>query len=272
MPAFNDPSFNKRCISALILGPVAVAAVYVGGLAFDLMVMVVASMTAWEYAHMRKDRERARRTGLAIIACVAVVIVCEILHWHLLAILVIASASAACAFGGKRIGVLTVRGATGMAYIGLPVLALMWLRAQPEGLLSIISLLLLVWMTDTMAYVAGRKIGGAKLAPRISPGKTWAGLLGGMVGAGLLAVGFTVFWGEGIGLIIALALGACVAVVAQMGDLFESYMKRRAEMKDSSRVIPGHGGLLDRIDGLLFAAPTFALLCLMFGTGAVPWL
>jgi phosphatidate cytidylyltransferase len=129
---------------------------------------------------------------------------------------------------------------------------------QPEWQ-KVITLLVAVWATDSFAYFAGRKFGGAKLAPKISPNKTWSGLAGGVVGSalttGLLA---WIFDFEAAGAYVI--IGAALAVVAQMGDLFESFMKRRADVKDSGTIIPGHGGLLDRIDGVLTAAPCFVLM------------
>jgi phosphatidate cytidylyltransferase len=119
-------------------------------------------------------------------------------------------------------------------------------------------LFLVVWATDIFAYFVGRGIGGAKLAPSISPGKTWAGLVGGMLGAAV--VGGIVSTATGGPIWLAIVAAPVLAVVAQAGDLFESLLKRRAGVKDSGTLIPGHGGALDRLDGLLFATPVYALL------------
>ena len=136
-------------------------------------------------------------------------------------------------------------------------MALVWLRADaPGGMQHVIWLLMVIWATDICAYLVGRTVGGPKLAPRISPGKTWSGLLGGVAGASLLG-GFAA-QALGAGYWFAAAVGGCLAVIGQVGDLFESALKRRAGVKDSGHLIPGHGGLLDRIDGLVFAAPVFA--------------
>jgi phosphatidate cytidylyltransferase len=153
----------------------------------------------------------------------------------------------------------------GFLWITLPSIAFVYLRDLPQGGLAItVWLLLLVWATDIAAFIAGRTIGGPKLAPSISPKKTWAGLAGGVFGAALigLAVGNMLQpsrWWQ-----IAL-LSAMLAVVEQMGDLAESYAKRRFGAKDSSRLIPGHGGFLDRLDGMLVVAFAMALFC--WGTG-----
>lgn len=144
----------------------------------------------------------------------------------------------------------------GIPYILIPILCLIWLR--DVGYVPVLMIVLTVILTDTGAYFTGRTIGGLKLAPKISPNKTWSGLFGGIVASAV-----------GMGLIASIygyaptsqyvILGGALAVIAQAGDLFESYLKRRAGVKDSGTIIPGHGGILDRVDGLLTAIPCFAL-------------
>lgn len=155
-------------------------------------------------------------------------------------------------------------GGAGALYICVPMLSLLYLREQAGvmGLLLAFWALGLVWATDIGAYFAGRSIGGPKLAPRISPGKTWSGLAGGVVAA--LAFGFLLHVLAGLPIRLAAASGV-LAVVAQAGDLFESWLKRRAGVKDSGTLLPGHGGLLDRLDGAVAAAPLAALLVAMPG-------
>ena len=155
-----------------------------------------------------------------------------------------------------------------MALIGLPTIALVWLRSVPAiGLDLVLWLLVVVWTTDTAAYLVGRSVGGLRLAPSISPGKTWSGLSGGVIGASLASV--VTAWALGSErLVNAAGLGAVFAVLAQLGDLAESALKRRAGVKDSGWLIPGHGGVLDRVDGLLLTAPVLALLV---GAGAWSW-
>jgi phosphatidate cytidylyltransferase len=143
----------------------------------------------------------------------------------------------------------------GILYLGLAAAMLMFLRNGDAGLTSVLAVGLMVIATDIGAYFAGRTIGGPKIAPTISPSKTWAGLCGGMAASGvvmaLLAVELSPEGIEGKVLLAYALGGALVAVVAQAGDFFESWMKRRAGVKDSSHLIPGHGGLFDRVDGLL---------------------
>ena len=157
---------------------------------------------------------------------------------------------------------MTRRGpfAAGIFYVGLPIFALLAIRAQPGGLVLTLWAMALVWACDIGAYAAGRTIGGPKLAPRISPAKTWAGLGGGVLLATLLAVAMHVSLTLPIRLVIATPF---LAVLAQAGDLFESWLKRRAGVKDSGNILPGHGGILDRIDGIVPVAPVAALVLLM---------
>ncbi len=150
--------------------------------------------------------------------------------------------------------------AAGVYYAGLPAIALIWLRSDAAyGWLAILYLFAIVWTTDSAAYLFGRWIGGAKLAPRISPKKTWAGLIGGALSAGLAGLIFATVAGREFSSWLG-ALGVGLALIAQLGDLGESAVKRLFGMKDSSGLIPGHGGVLDRIDGLIFAAIAAAIL------------
>jgi phosphatidate cytidylyltransferase len=161
--------------------------------------------------------------------------------------------------------------AAGLAWIVLPTIGFAWLRSDPEaGRETVLWVLVLVWSVDIAAYAAGKTLGGPRLAPRISPKKTWAGLLGGVAGALLvgLASGLIVGsprWGS-----MALASGA-LAIVEQIGDIAESYAKRRFGAKDSSSLIPGHGGLLDRLDGLLAVVAVVVIVRLVTGGSVLTW-
>jgi phosphatidate cytidylyltransferase len=162
--------------------------------------------------------------------------------------------------------------AFGLPYLGLAAVALPWLRADPAvGLRNTLFVLVVVWASDIGAYMVGRLVGGPKLAPMISPGKTWSGAVGGLVSAVLgsavvancVVAEFSAFHVIGP----AIVLG----VISQAGDLLESVLKRHFGVKDSGRIIPGHGGLLDRLDALLAVAPVAALLALTVGRGVVLW-
>ncbi len=159
--------------------------------------------------------------------------------------------------------------ALGVVYVGLPILALLLIRRQHDpgpdlstwpGLIFTLWTLALVWATDIGAYFAGRAIGGPKLAPAISPNKTWAGLIGGAVVATLFGIAMHYAYGLPRRLTLATPL---LAVLAQAGDLYESWLKRRAGVKDSGDLIPGHGGVLDRLDGLVPVAPVAAFLVVL---------
>jgi phosphatidate cytidylyltransferase len=157
----------------------------------------------------------------------------------------------------------------GVVYIGIAGIAAIWLRGQPDdGFAIVLWLLAVVWATDIGAFFAGRRFGGAKLAPRISPNKTWAGLGGGMAAAGLVGVATAVAIGGSA--LTLLAVGAGLAVVEQIGDLAESALKRHFGVKDSGTIIPGHGGMLDRLDGMLAVLPAVAAM-MLFANGIPGW-
>jgi phosphatidate cytidylyltransferase len=156
--------------------------------------------------------------------------------------------------------------AAGLLVIGGPLVALLWLRGQPQtGLLLVLFLFLVTWANDIAAYFAGKLIGGPKLAPSISPKKTWSGALGGLAAGVATGYAFAVVGGSNAPLTMALLAGL-LAVVGQIGDLVKSTLKRRSGVKDSGHSIPGHGGVLDRVDGLLAATAALALVVWLSGT------
>lgn len=232
-----------RTATALVMVAVAGSAVWLGGWAWALFVALVACGVLWE--------------------------------WR----------SLASRFAGSPVR-LGLWNAFGFLYIAVAAGALLVLRSPLFPAWSVLAVLLAVIATDIGAYFAGRAIGGPKIAPKISPSKTWAGLGGGIVGASLVMLGLfalndyaltrgmdavivptgqigfwqSVDWAEALA--SALPLGAATAIVAQAGDFFESWMKRRAGVKDSGKLLPGHGGLFDRVDGLLS-------VCFIGGLGAL---
>jgi len=156
----------------------------------------------------------------------------------------------------------------GIPYLAPGILTLWWLRADDAaGLSNVLFLLAIVWASDIGAYASGRLFGGPKLAPSISPGKTWSGAAGGLIAALAVPICFSLGLPTTRGLVVA----ACLGITSQAGDLLESAIKRHFGVKDSGRLIPGHGGLLDRIDGLLVAAPMAGLLAAWLGRGGVLW-
>jgi phosphatidate cytidylyltransferase len=150
------------------------------------------------------------------------------------------------------------------------LVALLWLRHQPSlGRETVIWVAICVWATDVGAYFLGKMAGGAKLAPRISPGKTWSGLIGGVCWAAVASAAMGLIFEQGATFMLA-SIGVAIAIVAQIGDLLESAAKRDAGIKDSGHLIPGHGGLLDRVDGLAAVLVAVALARLCVG-GNWPW-
>lgn len=266
-----------RIISALVLAPPALAALYFGSPYSDVVICAVATLVAWEWARLCGGGALGL-PGAVLSVAVLTVSVAAALSFYSVASWVIATGAAVAALAATRVRLgEPLWYAIGVVYLGSAVLAFLWLRADPiSGRAVILWLIAVVWATDVGAYVAGRLIGGPRLAPRISPGKTWAGLAGGMVAATIAGSAVALAFGgaeyfPGELWRIAMA-GAALAVVAQVGDLFESHLKRRAGAKDSSNLIPGHGGVLDRIDGLLAAALALGGIVRLTGGMGVVWL
>lgn len=234
-----------------------------GPWSFSLLLAAGAVLLALEWRHLiaaRSDQRAGDLAGIAAGGTSLLVVVLATAGFVPPACLVVVLGALATALIAQLAGAAPVWTGVGVVYLSVPLLALAWLRALPDvGLFAILWLFLVVWSTDIMAYVVGRKVGGPKLAPSISPGKTWSGLAGGMAGAAIVGALMATMM-EPFRLLPAMILALGLAVVAQIGDLTESALKRSAGVKDSGGLIPGHGGLFDRIDGLLFAAPVFAVV------------
>ncbi len=257
---------GRRIVSGIILAAVVLAAVWSGGTAFRLLVALAAILIYHEWSTIVS----AARSSFRINAfCWIVVVACALL----VATANGSDAAFVAVFGGlvallwEYFAARRVWIGLGVLYAALPAIALAALRAVPsEGLATILVLFAIVWATDIGAYFAGRSIGGPKLAPRISPSKTWSGAVGGalagVVAGALVALAFGLRPGVSI-----LAVSLVLSVVSQIGDLFESWVKRRFGVKDSSHLIPGHGGIMDRVDGLAFAASAAYFAAILLGTG-----
>lgn len=254
-PAPKPPSdLAQRTLVGIGLIVVALAALWAGGIAFWVVAVVAALFMMAEWSDLDAATPRTKRLaqyGLSVPLAIMAPIAAGP-SFFALGLLAGAAFFVAAVTRRGRLG-------WGAIYVGLPVLALMWIRAQEGGFALALWTLSIVWATDIGAYFAGRAIGGPKLAPRISPSKTWAGLAGGVLSAGL--VGITLAQAAGLPLRLAVA-SPLLAVLAQGGDLYESWLKRRAGVKDSGNILPGHGGFLDRLDGVVPVAPAAALLLL----------
>jgi phosphatidate cytidylyltransferase len=266
-------SLRLRVISAVVMAAIVFAALAAGPRGFAILVIIAAAILGWEWSRLCDDGH-FELAGVAVAGGAALAASLALVSGPsagVVASLVSAPVAYAAAWATGR-GRAALWLAAGALYAGLPAVALVWVRGDSKaGLVALLWLLLAVWATDIGAYFAGRLIGGPKLAPRISPKKTWAGLLGGMASAALVGVLFAEFYpGAPEAMRLALA-GAILAVVAQAGDFLESAVKRRFDAKDSSNLIPGHGGLMDRVDGLLAAASVLALGQWLSGGDVLAW-
>ena len=244
-------NLTLRIASAGVLAPLAVLIVFLGAPYTDMAMTVLAGVMAWEWARLCGEG-RLDRPGYIVIGSVTAALLAGALRQYMIANWIIAAgAMAAAAFSARDARELSLWYVLGLIYLSLACLGMMWLRELPDvGRDVVLWLLAVVWATDTGAYAAGRTIGGPKMAPKISPNKTWAGLAGGMVSAAL-AGAITAWLLETDGAASLIVMSAFLAVAAQGGDLLESRLKRRFGVKESSNLIPGHGGLLDRLDGVL---------------------
>ena len=247
-----------RILTASVLVALAVGAVSAGGIAFTALVAVAVLLMFAEWAVMHDLTRGFRLAGLVVLAATVALATYGPASQALLALFGAGVLLGVFArnFDRQRVGWII----GGVLYCGLPAIALIVLRAQPSGIMLTIWTLSIVWATDIFAFFAGKAIGGPKLAVGISPNKTWAGLAGGVVGAALTSYAVANYFDMSLPVKeIALVAGAVLAVVAQGGDLFESWMKRHTGRKDSGRLLPGHGGVLDRLDGLVPVAVLSAL-------------
>lgn len=270
--ADHDPTKARaRVVSATILVPLVLGVVYAGAPAFHILLALVTLLMAreWDALCGGVDNRSAAVLALVVIAVVAVAAFGD----YPLA-LVAVLAGTVLSYGAARWNghIHPLWSAAGALYIGIPAVALVWLHGEPDlGRATLFWLLGVVWAMDTGGFLVGGAVGGPRLAPVISPNKTWAGLLGGLFFAsfGALVVGL---WLELRELWLFIAISAALALVAQAGDLVESKVKRHFGVKDSGSLIPGHGGMFDRLDGLLAAAPVLALFYLATGVGKKIWL
>lgn len=244
-----------RILAAAVLAPLAIAIAYAGGWLWAGLVMLAAIGLYVEWLAI-VGVIRETRVVAAGVAALAIAGVCLAAGRINAALLVLAVGFAAVALLAPR-----QRGwaATGFFYAAAAEIASVLVRRDPmDGFAALILILLVVWVTDIGGYFAGRGIGGPKLWPRVSPNKTWAGAIGGFFASLLVAAGFAACGLGKTGPL--LLLGAVLTIASQLGDLFESAVKRRFGVKDSSHIIPGHGGLLDRLDGFVAAIVLAAIL------------
>ena len=251
-----------RIVSGIVLAAVTLGATWTGGIPFQLLSVAIALLVYYEWSTITRLAERdfqGNAFGWLAQVVIAALILFDGAHMTLLALAGFAAAAALW---------VLLRGGTwwlpgGIVYAGLTGVSLSAIRGDSDiGLVAMVFIFAVVWATDILAYFTGRAIGGPKLAPAISPGKTWSGAIGGAI-SGVVA-GVAVYLSyfpldEARIAVLALAL----SIASQLGDLFESYIKRRFGVKDSSKLIPGHGGVMDRVDGLVFACFAALLISLV---------
>lgn len=260
-------SLLARIGSAALLAPPVLAVIWFGTPFFELMVAIGSLLLAREWARMCSEAE-APAIGWVFVCGLPLAV--GLAGCNLFAVALVALAAGAGAF------LIAGRGhrwlALGILYIGVPCVLLLWLRADPiNGRETVLWLFLVVWASDIGAYVAGRTIGGPKLAPHISPNKTWSGAVGGVIAASAVGAVMAIAFAHEHP-VRAMLLAAVFSVFAQAGDLAESRIKRRFGVKDTGGLIPGHGGLLDRVDALLLAALAMGLLTALRQGSILAWI
>jgi phosphatidate cytidylyltransferase len=267
------PELLKRLASAFVLAAVALAAVFVSPWSFLALVIVAGGLLLWEWGSATRGNGF---DGTALIGAVSLTVltIFVALGRFEFGFLIIGATAFVIAYSAPDRS-RAVWAVAGLAYVALPAAALIWLRSDPQfGLAAILFLLAVAWTTDTASYVGGRALGGPKLAPSVSPKKTWSGFVVGTLTPALVGYGFALYLGGTSPVALSLiAIG--LALSCQMGDLLESAVKRRLGIKDMSQLIPGHGGLFDRIDSLLLTAVVAGLIALRNlaapGAGLLIW-
>ncbi len=269
--AFGDRDFGRRVVTGVTLATVAGLLILLGGVPFLALLLAAAAAMAFEYARLQeRARLQQRRLTAFLVAglAAALLLTAGLGTAHGLGLLVLAAVlgGALARAGGGR----PWAWALGPLYLGIPLVTLWWLRhGGPAGAWLTFWIVAVVAATDMGGYFVGRTLGGPRLAPVLSPNKTWSGLAGGVLFAAVTGGALAALAHGHLDRTSGLAalLAALLALVEQAGDLFESWLKRRSGYKDSGRLLPGHGGVLDRLDGLLFAAPAFALVLALTGGG-----
>ncbi|MEJ2027808.1 MAG: phosphatidate cytidylyltransferase [Limibacillus sp.] len=269
-PDKSSSGLLPRALAALVMAPPVLLALYCGSPYLDLLVYAGLAILAAEWALLCDHQKKGVVLAVILVGTLASLFALRQLGTEP-GLGVLAVSAALVTLIGQRVGGSPRLLFLGSVYLPMACFSFLWLRGQPEGLALAFWVMTAVWATDVGAYAAGRGIGGPKLLPSISPKKTWAGLLGGMAASGTVSLiaGLLVEPWDPLALLV---LGALLAVVAQAGDFLESGIKRYFGVKDASHLIPGHGGLLDRVDGLLMASLGVAALVYLLRDAGHGWL
>lgn len=257
-PRRYSADLKPRLIAGVGLAVAAGLVAWSGVVMFGLFILVIALLMSWEWSRVVRSGEF---DATLLVHAASTTIAAVLAAYGLAALGLAAVVAGAIIVVALELGARSMLSAAGVLYTGVPVVAMLWFRGdEPWGFMAVLFLFTVVAMTDTLAYFIGRAIGGPKLIPAISPNKTWAGFIGGISAAALTGASFHYLTGASpvtLGF-IGLALG----LVSQGGDLAESALKRAFGVKDASSLIPGHGGFMDRADGLVAASAAAGLLAL----------
>jgi phosphatidate cytidylyltransferase len=268
---FDWSNLGLRAASAAILAPVALLAVWFGGLGFLVLMAVAVALLTIEWGEMCDTVTPLRAATIMTLSILVAVFAAYLGHpwisWSLVGLGALLGALIALA-RGKIDRPADI--AFGVLYVGAPSVCLVWLRGAADGRGWTLMLLAVVWAADIGAFLVGSLLKGPKLWPRFSPNKTWSGFAGGLVASVGAAEGvlYALPHEAGPAPAAAAAIGLAAGLAAMGGDLWESMLKRRFGVKDSGSLIPGHGGVLDRVDGLMFAAVVMAVARWIFSVGA----
>ncbi|HVH81996.1 MAG TPA: phosphatidate cytidylyltransferase [Stellaceae bacterium] len=265
-------ALRLRILSALVLAPLPIIAIWFGGPLLSLLTVAAAIVMAWEWGRLCRGGSGAGGTAMMLIGVVTAAVIAACLFGVAPGVLLaLVGALVVWQVGLHREANAPLWLAAGALWVALPCIILLWLvQSGSASRGTLFWLFAIVWATDIGAYAVGRQLGGPLLAPRWSPRKTWAGLIGGVVCAAIAGWAMAGVLGATAMLPVVL-VSAGLAIVEQFGDLAESVAKRRFGVKDASGLIPGHGGLLDRLDGLLAVIPAVALLTLLSGGSVLTW-
>lgn len=262
-------NLQLRVVSAVVLAILVLGLTWLGGVPFRILAAGISYAIFHEWIRMYRARAAGRLGFLPealMLACIGA-LVYGFPAWIMLTLTAGAAGALLIIAQMRRAGQWE---AAGLAYAALSGISLALLRdGDTAGLLALLFLFAVVWATDIFAYFVGRAFGGPKLAPSISPGKTWSGAIGGALGGVVAGMLLAVFAGVGVSPRLAF-IALLLSVVSQAGDLFESWIKRRNGVKDSGNLIPGHGGVMDRVDGLVAAAFALYLIGWAFGSADYP--
>lgn len=263
-------NMRLRIASALVLAPVALAAVYAGGWSTVALVALAGILAANEWDRLRGGPGLQGSIGIIHATSILTAAIIAGLGFYQAALISMAGGMLVIgcfAIWRKQPAIWSL---IGVLYLSLPIIALIWMRGAQTGVEMLIWLLLVVWATDITALFTGKTFGGPRLWPSVSPKKTWSGATGGLLAAAAVgAITAALREKATLGIMIPLSVG--LSAISQAGDLAESAVKRYYGVKDTGTLIPGHGGILDRIDGLLLALPAAAVIAILNEGSALIW-